>query len=43
MNTFETSTLEKFKNILRVKNYSTRTIEMYSFYVLKYYNLNPSY
>jgi len=38
MNTFEESTLEKFKNILRVKNYSPRTIEMYSFYVLKYYN-----
>ena len=37
MNTFETSTLEKYKNILRVRNYSPRTIEMYSFYVLKFY------
>ena len=37
MNTFETSTLEKYKNILRVRNYSPRTIDMYSFYVLKFY------
>jgi integrase/recombinase XerD len=37
MNTFEQSTLEKFKKILRNKNYSERTIQMYSFYVLKFY------
>jgi hypothetical protein len=37
MNTFENSTLEKFKKILSNKNYSIRTIEMYSGYVLKFY------
>jgi len=37
MNTFEQSTLKKFENILRQRNYSERTIQIYSFYVLKYY------
>ena len=38
MNTFEESTLVKLKNILRVRNYSERTIETYSCYVLKFYH-----
>jgi integrase/recombinase XerD len=37
MNIFEQTTLKKFKNILRQKNYSERTIQMYSFYILKFY------
>lgn len=37
MNTFKTSTLKKFENILRQRNYSIKTVEMYSSYVLKYY------
>jgi site-specific recombinase XerD len=39
MNTFQKSTLEKFNKILRLKNYSERTIEIYSFYILKFYEL----
>lgn len=39
MNTFEQSTLDKFEKILRNKNYSERTIKMYSFYVLKFYKI----
>jgi integrase/recombinase XerD len=37
MNTFELSTLKKFENILSQKNYAKNTIQMYSFYVLKFY------
>jgi integrase/recombinase XerD len=36
MNTFKNSTLEKFKQILSQKNYSTRTIENYSGYILNF-------
>jgi hypothetical protein len=43
MNTFENSTLEKFKKILSNKNYSIRTIEMYSHYTLKFLEKNNKY
>jgi integrase/recombinase XerD len=36
MNIFQTSTLEKFKNILRVHNYSHRTIDSYAACVLSF-------
>lgn len=36
MNTFEQSTLKKFENILRQRNYSERTIQDRNIYPCKY-------